>query len=67
MIKLLILILSNSLNSSLSIIIAFSFYNLITNLRLAYSFIVNKDSDLNSINKDLGLIKVVKLNLDKFS
>ena len=65
MIRLLILILSNSLNSSLSTIIIPSFYNLVTNLRLAYSFIVNKDSSSNSINKDSYLVKVVKANLYK--
>jgi len=54
LIRLLILNLSNSLNSLLSVVITCSYYSFVANLRLAYSFVVNRDLGSNNINNDLG-------------
>ena len=65
LIRLLISNLSNSLNSLLSIVITRSYYSFVANLRLAYSFVVNRDLGLNNINNNLGSTSAVGSKLYK--
>ena len=65
LIRLLISNLSDSLNGLLGVVITCSYRSFVANLRLAYSFVVNRDSGSNNINNDLGSTSAVGLKLYK--